>query len=115
MSARNTLKLLCGLIFLALLAYSIWASTRQPVWDWQGLTRGEDRWWTIATIMDAYCGFLIFYVWVVFKERGALARSGWFLAIMLLGNMATSVYLLIQLARLDPEQPVSSILWRSHG
>jgi hypothetical protein len=60
--------------------------------------------------MDAYCGFLTFYVWVLFKEARWLPRIGWFIAIMLLGNMAMSAYVLLQLLRLRPDQPASAVL-----
>ena len=110
MTARAGLTALFGFILLSLLLYTSWASTQQPLWEWQGLTQGQDRWWTIATLIDAYYGFLTFYVWVFYKERSAAARVGWFVAIMLLGNMAMAAYVLIQLARLEPGQPVASIL-----
>jgi hypothetical protein len=51
---------------------------------------GADRYWTIATLLDAYFGFLIFYVWVFFKESRPLPQIAWFVASMLLGNMAMS-------------------------
>ncbi len=78
--------------------------------EWGGLVRGPDRYWTIATLMDAYFGFTTFYVWVFYKERGWLARVLWFVAIMALGNMAMASYVLIQLARLRPDEPASAIL-----
>ncbi len=112
---RPTLRLLFGFIFITLLAYTSWASTQQPVWEWQGLTSGPDRWWTIATLIDAYYGFITFYVWVFYKERSALARSGWFIAIMLLGNMAMSAYVLLQLWRLPPGEPVEHLLLRRNA
>jgi hypothetical protein len=77
---------------------------------WGGLVRGPDRYWTTATMLDAYFGFTTFYVWVFYKERGWVARVLWFLAIMALGNMAMSSYVLLQLARLGPGQPASDIL-----
>ena len=43
--------------------------------------------WTIATLVDAYYGFITFYVWVLWKETRALPRVLWFVAIMALGNM----------------------------
>jgi hypothetical protein len=46
----------------------------------------------------------------VYKERSWTARIAWFVAIMLLGNMAMASYVLLQLARLRPEQPASDIL-----
>ena len=87
-----------------------WASMHQPVQDWGGLTTGPDRYWTIATMMDAYCGFLTFYAWVLYKEPRWLPRAVWCVAIMLLGNMAMSSYVLYQLWRLKPDQAASDIL-----
>jgi hypothetical protein len=110
MSTKTILKILFSCIFLSLALYTGWASTRQPVLQWGGLTSGPDRYWTIATLMDAYFGFLTFYVWVFFKEARWLARIAWFIAIMLLGNMAMSAYVLLQLLRLRPDQPVSAVL-----
>jgi hypothetical protein len=110
MSTKTTLKILFLSIFLSLLIYTVWASIQQPVLRWGGLTSGLDRYWTIATLMDAYFGFLTFYVWVFFKEPRHLPRIAWFIAIMLLGNMAMSAYILLQLLRLRPDQDVTSIL-----
>ena len=110
MSTKTSLKILFSCILLTLLIYTAWASIRQPVLQWGGLTSGPDRYWTIATLMDAYFGFLTFYVWVFFKEARMLPRIAWFIAIMLLGNMAMSAYVLVQLLRLRPEQDASAIL-----
>ena len=110
MTAKSGLTLLFSAIFTTLLAWSIWATMHQSVTAWGGLTTPPDNYWTIATLLDAYFGFITFYVWVAFKERRWLPRIGWFVAIMLLGNMAMSLYVLIQLWRLPSHQPVSSIL-----
>ncbi len=110
MPSRTLLRCLFGFMLISLFSYTFWASTQQAVWDWQGITLGPDRWWTLATLIDAYYGFLTFYVWVWFKERGSVARLGWFIAIMALGTMAMSAFVLLQLARLRPDEPVSAIL-----
>jgi isoprenylcysteine carboxyl methyltransferase (ICMT) family protein YpbQ len=110
MSTKSLLKALFTCILVSLVIYTIWAGTRQSVFDWGGLTTGPDRYWTIATLMDAYFGFTTFYVWVFYKERGWIARIAWFLAIMLLGNMAMSSYVLLQLARLRSDQPATDLL-----
>jgi hypothetical protein len=112
MTARTGLKLLFSFILVSLAAYTAWASTRQPVWDWQGLVNTPDRWWTLATLIDAYYGFVTFYVWVFYKEATAAGRTAWFVAIMLLGNMAMAAYVLRELARLDDDEPVSAMLLR---
>jgi hypothetical protein len=58
---------------------------------------------------------LTFYAWVLFKELRWLPRIVWFVAIMLLGNMAMSAYVLYQLMRLRPGQPASDILIARHS
>ena len=110
MRDKTVLRLLFGFILVSLFCFTSYASTRQPVWQWTGLTQGEDRWWTAATLLDAYYGFITFFVWVCFKERRWMPRALWFVAIMLLGNMAMASYVLVQLARLRPDQPASAIL-----
>lgn len=110
MTARQGLKFLFGTILISMLCYSAWAATRQPIQAWTGLTEGPNRYWTIATMLDAYFGFVTFYVWVFFKERRWFARAAWFTAIMLLGNMAMSAYMLVQLRKLGPNAPIHDLL-----
>jgi hypothetical protein len=109
MSSRAFLTILFGFILVSLLGYTMWASTQQAVWDWDGLTLGMDRWWTLATFIDAYYGFITFYVWVWFKERTVLARAGWFVGVMTLGNMAMAAYVLLQLAKLKKGESAGAI------
>jgi len=112
MSARTALKALFAAIFVSMLVVTTTASLKQPLWDWSGLTREPDRWWTIATLFDAYFGFLTFYAWVFYKEPGVRARAGWFVAIMLLGNIAMATYVLLQLGRLRQDDGVAQLLLR---
>ncbi|NDE00878.1 MAG: DUF1475 domain-containing protein [Gammaproteobacteria bacterium] len=113
--SKPVLKALFGFIFLSLFAYTSFASLQQPVWAWQGLVNEPDRWWTIATLIDAYYGFLTFYVWVFYKELRVPSRIGWFIAIMLLGNMAMAAYVLRELARLGPDEPAAAVLTRRNA
>jgi hypothetical protein len=112
MTARLALTLLFAGILAAMLVVTVTASLNQPLWQWGGLTAEPDRWWTWATLADAYFGFLTFYAWVFYKERALAARVGWFVAIMLLGNIAMATYVLVQLARLRPGEPVARLLLR---
>jgi hypothetical protein len=66
--------------------------------------------WAVATLWDAYCGFLIFYVWVAWREGGWGARVIWFVLIMGLGNLATSGYLLWRVWQMKPGDGVQSLL-----
>jgi len=112
MASRTALFALFGGIFAAMLVVTVTASLQQPLWEWGGLTSEPDRWWTYATLADAYFGFLTFYAWVFYKERRAASRIGWFVAIMLLGNIAMAVYVLLQLTRLPAGAPLSRLLLR---
>jgi hypothetical protein len=107
---KRTLQILFTFILVSLTAYNLWVSTRQPVWEWGGLTTPPDNLWTIATLIDAYYGFITFNVWVLWKETRALPRGVWFMAIMLLGNIAMSAYVLLQLARLKPADSMGTLL-----
>ena len=80
------------------------------MWEWGGLTQPPDNAWTIATLFDAYYGFITFYVWLAYKERRWLPRIGWLIAILLLGNMAMSAYVLLQLRKLPAEEPLAILL-----
>ena len=66
--------------------------------------------WVIATLFDAYYGFITFYLWVCYKENSMLARLLWLIGIMLLGNIAMAIYVLIQLFKLDKDATMTDLL-----
>jgi hypothetical protein len=111
MSARTSLILLFSAILAGMLVVTGWASLSQPVLQWGGLVNEPDPAWTIATLCDAYAGFLTFYAWLFYKER-AVGRVVGFIAIMLLGNIAMSAYLLRELLRLPAGAPLAELLTR---
>src|SRR4051812_14839204 len=115
MPARAALRLLFGAILITMIGVTAWASLRQPVWQWGGLTQAPDNGWTVATLCDAYFGFVTFYVWLAYKEQRWVARIGWLIAILLLGNMAMSTYVLLQLRRLPKDTPMATLLTARHG
>ena len=104
------LKLLFGGIFLWMTVMTIRTSLAMSLWEaWPTYAANP---WAVATLWDAYFGFVTFYVWVVYKERKTWSRILWFLLIMGLGNIAMSLYVLIQLMRLGGDEPAETILWR---
>ena len=115
MSSKTPLKILFTGILITMIVCTGFASTRQSMFQWGGLTSEPDRYWTIATLFDAYFGFVTFYVWVFYKEQRWLPRAAWFVAIMAFGNMAMASYVLLQLARLRADQPASAILAARNG
>jgi uncharacterized protein DUF1475 len=107
---RTLLKLLFGLIFAWMVIATIRTSLKVSLWDaWHGFSANP---WAVATLYDAYAGFITFLIWVVYKERGAGGRFLWFVLIMCLGNIAMSAYVLRELFRLPAGEKVESILWR---
>ena len=108
MNDKTILRALFGFILVSLVSYNLWASTSLS--QWAGLTTRPDNWCTIATFIDAYYGFVTFYVWVLYKECRWQSRVIWFVAIMALGNIAMSGYVLLQLARLRADDPAVTIL-----
>jgi Protein of unknown function (DUF1475) len=115
MTLRRNLSVLFTLILLSMICVTSWASWVQPVWQWTGLKQQPNHAWTIATLFDAYFGFITFYTWVLYKEPGTVKRLLWFIAIMLLGNMAMAAYMLKELRRLHPDDPMSQLLVRRNG
>lgn len=97
-------------VLISMLAVTTWASKQVPLWKIP-----YDTWthpWWIATLFDAYWGFLTFYCWVVYKETSVLARAVWLVAILLLGNIAMAVYALIQLFRVPANGSIETVLLR---
>jgi hypothetical protein len=115
MHARTGLRFLFGTILVSMIVVTSWATLRQPVWEWGGLTQPPDNAWTIATLFDAYFGFITFYTWLAYKERRWVPRVGWLIAILLLGNMAMATYVLWQLRRVPADQPMATLLTSRHG
>jgi len=104
--------LFLGIIVTMLVVTSL-ASLQRPIWDSAGEFHWRSNPWSVATLFDAYFGFLTFYVWVAYKERTTAARAVWFILIMALGNMAMSAYMLLQLSKLRSGQPLESLLLRA--
>jgi len=112
---KGLLKILFAGILIYMVCMTTWVSLHKSIL----LSPDEFSWahspWAVATLFDAYFGFITFYAWVFYKETGGAARLVWFVLIMGLGNIAMSSYVLIQLVRLRPEQPASDILLRSRA
>src|ERR1700759_4577736 len=103
---KTTLKLLFGAIFLSMTVLTIRTSLAVSLWSaWDSFAANP---WAVATLYDAYFGFLTFWVWVAYKENSLWSRLLWLVLILGLGNIAMSLYVLIQLFRLKPEQPAEA-------
>jgi hypothetical protein len=100
------------LIFAAVLATMLFVTTSAgmqiSLWDaWDDFAANP---WAVATLYDAYFGFLIFYLWVLWKERKLWRRALWFVLIMGLGNIAMSLYMLLTLWQWREGDSVENLL-----
>jgi uncharacterized membrane protein YczE len=98
------LRLLCFVIIGSMLGVTTWASLHQPLGDFARSATIRDP-WVIATLFDAYWAFISFYLWVAWKEQSLPARLLWFVAIILLGNLAMAAYLLRELFAVSARAP----------
>lgn len=98
------------LVLISMLAVTSWASLHCALWAIPKTVIGHP--WFIATLFDTYWAFLTFYCWVVYKEPSAVARAIWLVAILLLGNIAMAVYMLIELFRVPADASIEAVLLR---
>lgn len=93
---------------VSMLWVTTWASLHTPLFDVP-----PDVWrhpWFLATLMDAYWGFIAFYAWVAWKEQSTPARVLWFIAIMLLGNIAIAIYMIDELFSVDSNSELTRVV-----
>jgi hypothetical protein len=107
---RLLLKLIFIAIFVVMVAVNTRAALAMNILDSFPLFSANP--WAVATLYDAYCGFLTFYLWVAYKERVLWSRLLWFVLIMGLGNIAMSCYALKELFKLKDDEPVWKVLER---
>jgi Protein of unknown function (DUF1475) len=107
---KMALKLLFSAIFLWMTVLTVRTSLAVSLWSaWDSFAGNP---WAVATLYDAYFGFITFWVWVAYKENTLWSRLLWLVLILGLGNIAMSLYVLIQLFRLKTDQPVEALLRR---
>ena len=104
------LKLLFAFIFVFMVVMTVRTSMQVSLWS--ALPAFAASPWSMATLYDAYFGFLTFFCWLAWRERSLVVKIIWFVLIMLGGNIAMSLYVLIQLFQLKAEDSVSALFRR---
>lgn len=88
-----------GIFFCLLLGGTIYASSIRNILDNGHLVK--DAWFQV-TLLDAYLGFLLFFGWLCSHEVGWGVRICWLMLILIFGNMAACLYVMIHLWRRRP-------------
>ncbi len=78
----------------------------------KGLAATVDTRWGITTLVDLYLGLFAVAGWIAYRERHIGRTALWFVALCLLGNLTTLVYLMFAAKRAktysDLFQPVQA-------
>ncbi len=53
--------------------------------------------WGIVSLVDLYAGFVLFSIWIAFREKNPIVAMFWILLMMVLGFFTGSLYVLINL------------------
>lgn len=93
----TALRLWCVFVLVAMLGVIGWASSRCALFDIPREVFTHP--WFVATLLDAYFAFVAFWLWVAWKEGTVAARVLWLFSILLWGNPAIALYLLVEIAR----------------
>ncbi|MBL9133727.1 MAG: DUF1475 family protein [Verrucomicrobiaceae bacterium] len=104
------LRVFFALVLLSMLAVTGWAGVQCALWKTPREVVTHP--WFIATLFDTYWAFLTFYCWLAYKEVSWLARALWLVAILLLGNIAMAVHMLIQLFKVPTNARIEDVLLR---
>lgn len=113
---RRALLLWALVVLTGLVGVSVWATNlvsimpaMQDLFEHPGAGNNP---WFIATLFDAYFGFLWFWLWIASRERSAIARIAWLPLVLLLGNIAMAGYMLKVLWGLPPGATARDVLLR---
>ncbi len=53
--------------------------------------------WGVVSLVDLYVGFILFAMWMIFREKDILHAVIWVVSIMVLGFFAGALYVLVAL------------------
>lgn len=90
---NTALQIIFLLGFLALLGAIIFGVVQRDI-----IAEGNmmlDIYWGQFTFIDIYVAFIVFYLWIVFREKSIIKSILWFVLIMLGGSMSILLYLFI--------------------
>ena len=105
------LKLLLLAMYLWMITIVITTSFQSNLWELTKNFHAQDPWFG-TTLWDFYFNITIISLWVSYKEKNRLAAVGWIVGFVLLGSIATTLYVLRQLGRLKKGDSFEKILLR---
>ncbi|MBD3155354.1 MAG: DUF1475 domain-containing protein [Candidatus Aenigmarchaeota archaeon] len=67
--------------------------------------------WLVASFVDLFFCFMIFYIWVFYKESSWILRIFWFVFIVATGSIAISIYMLIKLHKMKGDEDIKDLIF----
>jgi hypothetical protein len=71
--------------------------------------------WMRATLWDFYTNVLVIFVWVCYKEKTMAIKAMWLVLLVVLGSIASCVFILIQLFKLKPNERLKELWGKQNG
>jgi hypothetical protein len=108
MTKTNILKITVTLIFLWMVYVVYTTSVSSNLFkEWDSLALIP---WMKATLWDFYANVFFIFLWVCYKEPSWFVKILWLVLLVCLGSIATAAYILIQLFKLQPGEPVENVI-----
>jgi hypothetical protein len=92
----TALAAVIGIVFVGL---CVWASLDKNLFEGFGVVLAEP--WGVVAIADLYIGFLFVAVWIAVVERNKALAPLWIVALLILGNIVTIVYVILRAIKAD--------------
>lgn len=68
--------------------------------------------WFQTTLVDFYFNIVLIAIWLFYKERKIIFSIIWLIAFIVLGSIATSFYVFLQLNKLKPGDSLQKVFQR---
>ncbi|RWY52525.1 DUF1475 family protein [Mucilaginibacter gilvus] len=109
----TALKVIFSLVFVWVCYTVITTSLQSNLfeqWDYLGSIP-----WMRATLWDFYANVSVIYLWVCYKEKGIVSKVIWLVLLIVLGSIASTAFVLIQLFRLKPNEGLKEFFISRNG
>jgi|WetSurMetagenome_2_1015567.scaffolds.fasta_scaffold562961_2 hypothetical protein len=104
----SALKVLFSTIFVFMCCIIVSTSLESNLFEeWEFLAGIP---WMKATLWDFYANTIILGAWAIYKERKLAMGILWVVLFALLGSIATSAFMLVQLFRLRPGEGMRELV-----
>lgn len=70
--------------------------------------------WMQATLVDFYTNVFILFLWITYKEKKHYKKLIWLILLVILGSVATCIYILKELIQLKKSENLKDLLTKQN-